>query len=234
MWKDRFKDSERERIVEAGQEVLWSKAGKEALDYLRYQRKINDKTIKKFEMGYCPRYAKHQLKGRLITPIRDVYGNYIAISTRLLMNDNKKTKFWHERFEKSYYLYGLYYAKNSILKNKKIIVVEGEMDVASLHTNGFVMTVGICGSAFSLFQASKIARYCPEVYFLFDSDKAGELALKKVLKIYEEYGLKNMGIDYIPVKLPSGYDPDKYVNEFGKKSLKKCFMDAKEEYKVFG
>jgi DNA primase len=223
---------ERLRIVQAAKRSLKKPEGKKALDYLMDKRGFSLSVIEKFNLGYCPESVEHQLRGRIITPIYDIYGELVALSTRYL-DEKKENKFWHETFDKGSYLYGLCYAKEEILKHKKAIIVEGEFDVAALHTNGFNIAVGVCGSAFTLLQASLLSRYCSEVYILFDGDTPGKKAIERTMNIYGKFGLDVYGIRYIPVYLPKDTDPDEYVINCGKEMMKELLIKAKEENKLW-
>ena len=185
---DRFSEVQRLKIVQAAKRSLRSHEGKQALNYLKEQRGFSDAVIDKFEFGYCPMDINHQLRGRIISPIYDVYGDLVAVSTRsLVMQKGDYGYFWHESFDKGSYLYGLNLAKESILRYGKVIVVEGEFDVASMHDFGFTMTVGVCGSAFTLSQASLLARYCKEVYLMFDNDPSGQDGMKRIMRLSEDH-----------------------------------------------
>jgi len=179
-------------------------------------------------MGYCPMEFHHEVQGRIITPIYDAYGELIVLSTRHL-NENVRNRFWHETFDKGSYLYGLYYAKKTIYKINKVIVVEGEFDVAAFHTNGFTMTVGCCGSAFTLFQISLLSKYCTDFYLFFDGDTAGRAAIERAMKMYEKYSLNTYGLNFFPVFLPEGYDPDDYIKEEGREGVRKKLITARED-----
>lgn len=149
------------------------------------------------------------------------------------MNKGDSGYFWHESFDKGSYLYGLNWAKDSIIRYKKAIVVEGEFDVAAMHSYGFTMTVGVCGSTFTLAQASLLARYCQEVYFMFDNDSSGVNGLKRVMKLHKNNYLDSYGIRYAPVNLPVGKDPDNVLKSVGALGMKKILVKAKEEFKLW-
>jgi DNA primase len=228
-WRDKFPETEREKIVLAAKASLRKPEGQSALDYLLNVRKFSNETINKFNIGYCPTSINHQVKGRIITPIYDTYGNLVAISTRHL-DRSVKNRFWHESFDKGSYLYGLYYAKNKIRKINKVLIVEGECDVACYHSYGFDMTVGLCGSAFTLFQVSLLIKYCTDFYFMFDGDVAGKTSMERAIRDYEKYNLKNYQLRFIPVILPKGRDPDDYLIENGREGVKEKLKTAKENY----
>ena len=233
-WIKEYSETQRIKIVQVAKNSLKKEEGKIALNDLRENRKISDKIIDDFDFGYCPTDYDTQLGGRIITPFYDTYGDLLVITTRHLDRTLKGVdRFWHETFDKGSYLYGLHYAKQNILKYKKAIVVEGEMDVAVLHSNDFSITVGVCGSAFTLSQASLLARYCSEVYFLFDGDDPGKLAAERVLKLYNDNGFDAYGIKYIPVYLPPETDPDEFVITNGRDALKDLMIRAKQNNNIW-
>jgi DNA primase len=223
-----FSELERIRIVEAAKTSLWKPHGKKALDYLLTVRGFTEEMIKKFELGYCPLDVNHEVRGRIIIPFYDTYKKLIVISTRHLDMKHKK-RFLHEPFKKSFYVYGLYNAKNEIIKKNKVIIVEGEFDAISLHSNNLAMTVAICGSSLSLFQVAILSKYCSEFYLLFDGDKAGRSATKRAIDMYKEYGLSRY-ISFFPVYLPDKTDPEEFVQKYGRKELINKMISAKEDY----
>jgi DNA primase len=228
-WENRFREVDRRKIVDLAKKSLWGKEGKEVLNYLKNERGFSDVVIDELDFGFCPSNIDHQLRGRIITPIYDAYDCLVALSTR----DFRRGKgFWHETFAKKMYVYGLNCAKESIIKSQKVIVVEGEFDVASLRTNGFKMTVGICGSALTLFHIVLLARYCSDIYLAFDGDTAGERALEGAMKIYKGYNLEANDIRLIPVGLPSEMDPNDCLRKQGAKKFKEILIASKEEYSL--
>jgi DNA primase len=232
----RLPDVERIKVLEMGKSELWTDQGKEALAYLKEVRKFKDADLIEFEIGYMPQSVTnvngvhHEFAGRIIIPIRDQYGDIIALSSRDYRKDAKK-KFWHEEFIKSNYIYALSVAKKSILKNNKAIVVEGEFDVIQMHSFGIKCTVGMLGSNLKTRQLSLLARYCQEVFLVFDGDQAGLDGLNRTMKIEAEYNLRqSYGIKLIPVYLPQGVDPDDYVKTYGKKTFVELLKKSKETY----
>lgn len=196
-------------------------------------------------MGFVPLWVNHQLAGRIITPIFDVYGELVAVSTRHLYKP-KKEAFWHEDFDKSFYLYGFHIAKTFILKFQKAIVVEGEFDTAFLHSSNIKMAVGLCGSALGLFQVSLLARYCTDVYLLYDGDKGGNLAFQRSKELWEEQcqGVVKlipcrMGSRYVTEKgsnepVLKGYDPDDFIKENGVNGLVELMKKEKKQFLEMG
>ena len=205
--------------------TLRTDEGREALDWLREERGLSDKVINDFQMGFVPSRVQHEFAGRIITPICDPYGKFIAFSSRHIKN---KRSFFHESFEKKFFLYGLHLAKYAMLRQNRAILVEGEMDVAFLHSRGFNMTVGVSGSAFTILQAALLARYCQEVYIVFDRDenKSGQKATDRIMGLVEDGSI--YGMKFIPVKLPMGYDPDDFIKEYKAQAFADLLKKSKE------
>lgn len=229
-WVDRFPESERKSIVKAAKITIDKPEGVKALDYLINVRKLSKKIIDDFDVGYCPKSVNHQVYGRIITPLYDAYRNLVIISTRLPYAAT--LRFWHETFDKGSYLYGLYNAKRSIIKSNKVILVEGEFDVLAMHTSGFTMTVGICGSALTLFQIALLSKYTSFFYLLFDGDGPGQDAIARAMKMHKEYFLRGYDIHFIPVRIPNKLDPDDFIKQKGRKEMKKILVEAYDEYKI--
>lgn len=169
------------------------------------------------------------MAGRILTPLFNPYGKVVAITSRHL---KRKKDFWHEAFDKSFHLYGLNVAKPYILKYKYAVLVEGEFDTAYLYGQNIKMAVGVCGSAFTIFQASLLARYCKKVFIVFDNDKnrSGQKATQRILKLYKD---KLFDFDFIPVELPEETDPDDYVKSYGVKSFASLLKSSEEKYLDF-
>ena len=227
-WIDGFPETERFKIIKAAKTTLSKPEGKIALDYLLNERKFSEEVIDRFDMGYCPPDVNHEVRGRIITPIYGTYGELVVLSTRHL-DKNHYQRFLHESFDKGSYLYGLFYAKKVIQRINRVIIVEGECDVACFHTFGFNMTVGLCGSAFTLFQIALLSKYCTDFYLLFDGDKAGRESIARTMKDYEKYNLDAYGLRFIPVYLPKDCDPDEYLIDGGKKNMINKLRTSKED-----
>lgn len=198
------------------------------MSYLKDKRGISDFIIDKFDLGFVPFQTTHQFHGRIITPIYDSYNNLIALSTKSLeIPKGEPWHFMHEDFEKRFYLYGLNNAKKNIFKYKKAILVEGEMDTLFLHSLGFDIAVGLCGSAFSIYHSALLARYCKEVYIVLDGDRAGRDSKDRIKQIFKDYNFSQYDMKYMYVNLPEGYDPDDFIKEKGKKSFKNLLINSR-------
>ena len=175
---------------------------------------------------------------RVIFPIMDVGHRIIGFGGRVMGDGNPKYLNSPETpiFEKSRNLYGLNIAKTS--KAKNMIIVEGYMDVVSLHQAGFDQTVASLGTAFTSGHANLIARYArsgrpgevaryKEILLCYDSDEAGVDATKRALGVLREAGLVAKVIDLSPYK-----DPDELIKARGAEEFQKR-MDGAENGFMF-
>lgn len=231
------------------------KEQKIAYKYLR-DRGITQATITSFGLGYAMdsytslmRYLKSQgfseldmvnaglilksqkkensyydrFRNRIIFPVFDHRGRVIGFGGRVL--DDSKPKYLNspetELFKKGTNLYGLNFSLKDGLRDRKIIIVEGYMDCISLHQSGINNVVASLGTALTINQAKLLKRYCDEVIISYDADVAGQNATLRGLEI-----LKNEGFLVKVLKVPSGKDPDEYVNKFGKDAFLKLINDA--------
>ena len=241
-----LREVERKQLVEIAADQLFQDEdeSREALNYLVGKRKFNEKLLREFGIGYVPYHVKnddgnrHELAGKITYPIYNQYNELVAVSSRN-WREGARQKFWHESFDKPFYLYGFNIAKNYIQKYRKAILVEGEHDTMSMHKGGIKVTCGILGSAPQVFQIAMLMRYCDEIYTLFDSDVAGERARDMIGKIWEQYNLDGYGVKYYNAELPHAkelglssdkdIDPDFYMKNYGAKSCMKIINEAKNK-----
>lgn len=231
---------ERQKIVKIANQRLLRKQKdcEKAINYLLSQKRgfseeQFEQLIKNYQLGYMNESVvnqygdPHEFSGRLVIPIKDQYGELVALSSRDL-HQKSFMKFFHESFNKSIYLYGLDIAKEEIIKKNKVIIVEGQFDCIYLQMNGFKNTIGILGSAFHIQQLSLIRRYCDQIYFLLDGDKSGKRAASKAIKQYK-HNAKICGLEMFIVDLGSDLDPDEYLRRYGRDQLVKLLNKTKED-----
>lgn len=156
-----------------------------------------------------------RFRDRIIFPIRDSRGRTIAFGGRVLGDDKPKYLNSPETpvFHKGAELYGLFEAKKANNKLKRILIVEGYMDVIALTQMGIRNSVATLGTATSDRHLIRLFRLVPEVVFCFDGDNAGRTAAWRAL----EASLSEMQ-DGRQVKflfLPEGEDPDTLVRKIG-------------------
>lgn len=173
-----------------------------------------------------------RFRNRVMFPIINLRGNVIAFSGRARPGDEKAGgKYVNTSdtpvYKKSENLYAFNFAKNDCAD--RIILVEGNMDVISLHQAGFTNTVAALGTAFTIEQAKLLCRYTKEIVITLDSDTAGQTAVKKVLGV-----LKDSGLPVRVVVLPEGKDPDEYIRKNSPEKFRALLERAESdiEYKL--
>ena len=167
---------------------------------------------------------------RLVFPLIDVMGNVIGFCGRVLEKKVDFAKYINTAetmlFSKGKTLYGINLVKKHKQDNpqdpiKYMIIVEGQMDVVSLHKAGFNTAVASMGTALTENQAKLIKRFTDNVLICYDGDFAGQKATLRGLEILKENGL-NVKV----VSLPEGMDPDDVINKQGKDAYIKLLKDA--------
>jgi len=163
-------------------------------------------TIKSNKGDYYDRF-----RGRIMFPINNIMGATIAFTSRIIEDDPKQAKYINSSespiYTKGKTIYGLDKAKVEIKSTGVAVFVEGNMDVITCHQAGFKNVIATSGTALTEDQIKIISRYTPQIAFCFDTDKAGEAAMKKAVKL----ALKN-DINSKIVAIPSPYkDPDEAI-----------------------
>lgn len=149
-------------------------------------------------------------RNRLMFPVIDVRGNVIAFSGRALADGEPKYMNSPETpvFSKSHNLFGLNLAKKS--KSGYIILVEGNIDVVSLHQAGFDSAVASLGTSLTPEQARLLSRYTGEVVLAYDADEAGKKASQRAIGLLERLELRVRVLTVQGAK-----DPDEYIKTRG-------------------
>jgi DNA primase len=153
-------------------------------------------------------------RARVIFPIHAMSGKIAAFAGRTLSSDKKIPKYINspesEVYVKSKTLYGMYQAKKAIRQKDECILVEGYMDVISLHQAGIKNAVASSGTSLTEGQLQLIRRNAQNLTILYDGDPAGVQAALRGLDLALEQDL-NVRV----VILPQGEDPDSYVQRVG-------------------
>ncbi|PCI52517.1 MAG: DNA primase, partial [Alphaproteobacteria bacterium] len=167
-----------------------------------------------------------RFRHRIIFPIRDSRGRTIAFGGRVLGDDKPKYLNSPETpvFHKGAELYGLHEAKKSGGKFKRMLIVEGYMDVIALAQMGIRNSVATLGTATSARHMTRLFRLVPEIVFCFDGDDAGRKAAWRAL----ESSLPEMedGRQIRFLFLPEGEDPDTLVRKIGKEEFNELIEQA--------
>lgn len=166
-----------------------------------------------------------KLAGRIIFPIFSPNGRVVAFAGRKLREDDTGAKYINSPesiiYVKGRVLYGLSFAKDEIRKLDKAIIVEGYMDLISLYQAGIKNVVAVSGTALTDEQAQLLSRYTKNVVLLFDADTAGIAASMRSIEI-----LLRKDFDVKIATLPSGEDPDSFVNKYGKEEFEDTIKRA--------
>lgn len=157
-----------------------------------------------------------RFRDRIMFPIRDSRGRVIGFGGRIL--DQGEPKYLNspetELFHKGRELYGLFEARQSTRSIKRLLVVEGYMDVVRLHQAGITYAVATLGTATTAEHLTRIFRVCNEVVFCFDGDRAGRSAAWRALENALSQIREGRQIRFL--FLPEGHDPDSLVGEEGR------------------
>ena len=150
-----------------------------------------------------------RFRGRVIYPVHALSGKVVAFGGRTLRSDKSMAKYVNspesEIYSKRRELYGMYQAKQAIAKEGKCIIVEGYMDVISMHQAGICNVVASSGTALTVEQVRLIKRFTNNVTLIYDADAAGIKASLRGIEL-----LLQDGLDIKVLLLPPGEDPDSY------------------------
>lgn len=154
-----------------------------------------------------------RFRGRVIFPIHNLSGKVIAFAGRILKKDPNKPKYINspenDIYNKSKVLYGLFFAKNTIVKENNCYLVEGYTDVISLFQNGIQNVVASSGTSLTVDQIRLIKRFTNRITIIFDGDEAGLKASFRGIDLILEQGM-NVNV----VLLPADEDPDSFARKY--------------------
>ena len=166
------------------------------------------------DAGLCLKYDDGRLVDRfydrVIFPVHSVSGRVIAFGGRTLKTDKSVAKYVNspesEIYVKSKSLYGIYFAKNAISRQDKCILVEGYLDVLSMHQLGVENVVASSGTSLTVEQIRLIRKFTNNITIIYDGDGAGiKAALRGIGLVLKE------GMNVKVVLLPDGQDPDDFA-----------------------
>ena len=233
--------------------LLYSEEGRPALRYL-FQRGITLDFIKRFEIGYAPsspllfkvlndkqvlaetglihESGRPFFRERITFPVRDHAGRVIGFSARKIREETFGGKYINTPetplFKKSRTLFGLNYSRRRIAKERRAILVEGQIDCLKLIEAGLDLTVAALGTAFGESHIALLKQLgVRQAYILFDADAAGAVAASKAGDLFQK-----VGIEALVVRLPAGSDPDAFLNKLGTERLLEL-LDQAETYLAF-
>ena len=152
---------------------------------------------------------------RAIFPIIDAQGRVLGFGGRALGDAKPKylntgdTPVFNKRL-------GVF-AANLLKKQRnlrRVILVEGYMDVIALTQAGLPGVCATLGTALTIEQARMLKRYAPEIWVSYDGDAAGQNAILRALEIFDQEGIKSRVLDF-----PGGMDPDEYIRTYGAQAM---------------
>ncbi len=218
---------------------LYAPVGEKGLSYVQ-KRGLSKGILTQFGVGYAPDswnalvdamrkkgYTDQELKdadlvgekngriydrfrNRVMFPIIDVRGNVIGFGGRVLDDGTPKYLNTSETiiFNKRKNLFGLNLAKKS--KFGYLILVEGNIDVVTLHQYGFDCAVASLGTSLTEEHAALLSRYTEEVVLTYDGDEAGQRAAKRAIPMLEKVGIRVKVL-----KMRDAKDPDEFLHKYG-------------------
>jgi DNA primase len=153
-----------------------------------------------------------KFRNRLMQPVKDTRGRTVGFSGRYLGTYENAPKYLNSPetviFKKNQLLYGLNEVQEGVRKNRKIILLEGNLDVIAAYKAGTDFAVAPLGTAFTASQAKLLKRYADLILLAFDKDTAGQNALIRSLDILEKVGVRHKVVDYHGAK-----DPDELIQQ---------------------
>ena len=231
-------------------EQLFAPGGAECLAYVQ-KRGLNKSIVTRFGIGFAPNswnalvdamkkkgYTDQELRdadlvgekngriydrfrNRLMFPIIDVRGNVIGFGGRVL--DDSKPKYLNTSetliFNKRRNLFGLNLAKKT--NYPYLILVEGNIDVVTLHQYGFDNAVASLGTSLTDEHATLLSRYTEQVVLTYDGDEAGQRAAQRAIPMLEK-----VGIQVKVLQMKDAKDPDEFLHKFGADKFKLLLEDS--------
>lgn len=166
---------------------------------------------------------------RVIFPIHSLSGRVIAFGGRTLKADKTIAKYVNspesEIYLKRRSLYGIYFAKGEISKKDKCLLVEGYLDVISMHQAGITNVVASSGTSLTTEQIRLIRRFTSNITILYDGDSAGIKASLRGIDLVLEEGM-NVKI----VLIPDGDDPDSFSMKHTKEEVEEFISGHEQDF----
>lgn len=170
-----------------------------------------------------------RFRGRVIFPVHTLSGKVVAFGGRVLKKDEKTAKYVNspesEIYHKSNELYGIYFAKQAIVKEDRCFLVEGYTDVISMHQAGIENVVASSGTALTQGQIRLIHRFTSNITVLYDGDAAGiKAALRGIDLLLED------GMNVKVVLLPDGEDPDSFARKHNASQFSEFIKQSETDF----
>ena len=185
--------------------------------------------------GICYETDDHRLRdrfwGRVIFPVHTLSGKVVAFGGRVLSTATKGVKVKYvnspesEIYHKSNELYGIYFAKQAIVKQDRCFLVEGYTDVISMHQSGIENVVASSGTALTPGQIRLIHRFTNNITVLYDGDVAGiKASIRGIDMLLEE------GMNIKVCLLPDGDDPDSFARKHNSEEFQTFIREHEKDF----
>ena len=212
----------------------WAPTGRKALTEAAIAKGFKEEYL--IDTGLSIKYDDGRLADRffdrVIFPIHSVSGRVIAFGGRTLKTDKSVAKYVNspetEIYDKSRSLYGIWFAKNEISKRDKCYLVEGYLDVLSMHQLGITNVVASSGTSLTVPQIRLIHKFTQNVTIMYDGDSAGiHAALRGIGLVLKE------GLNVKVVLLPDGDDPDSYSRKHTLEEVEDFISTHEQDFITF-
>jgi len=208
------------------------KTAEKAGHQLKYLEKTGLVIKREDDQGHDTGRRYDRFRGRVMFPIHNVSGRVVGFGARTLKRDDKMAKYLNspesEIYHKSDVLYGLFQARQPIRHEELCYLVEGYLDVLSLHQGGIKNVVASSGTSLTEGQIRLIKRYTDNVTVLYDGDAAGIKASLRGIDLLLEGGL-NVRV----VLFPDGDDPDSYIRKVGDQRFADYVENQSQDFIAF-
>ena len=225
---------------------LWDSAEADGARAYLAERRLEEKVLRDFRVGYAPRTGDRVSAGarrdgfseqeiaaaglggggrgdyfreRIIFPLADARGRVLGFGARAV-REGQQPKYINSRendlYRKRQQLFGIDVARSPAAKAARIVAVEGYTDVLALHQAGIPESVALMGTALADEQQAELARAAPTVFLALDADASGQEAMLKAA-----HGLEQRGVELRVVAMPTGADPAELVTAEGPESFTK-------------
>lgn len=212
----------------------WSPSGKHGLSDAAGAAGFKEEFL--LDTGLCVRKDDGTLQDRfydrVMFPIHSVSGRVIAFGGRTLRTDKAIAKYVNspetEIYVKSRSLYGIYFAKNEISRQDRCYLVEGYLDVISMHQLGITNVVASSGTSLTVEQIRLISKFTRNITIIYDGDSAGiNAALRGIGLVLKE------GMNVKVVLLPDGDDPDSYSHKHTLEEVRDFIRTREQDFISF-
>ncbi|MHC1731043.1 MAG: DNA primase [Bacteroidales bacterium] len=174
-------------------------------------------------------YLFDRFAGRIMFPIHSLSGQVLGFGGRVIKTDPKAAKYVNtpetEIYHKSRIVYGIFQARQAIIKEDRCYLVEGYTDVLSMHESGVENVVASSGTALTQEQIRLIKRFTPNITMLYDGDPAGiKASIRGTDMVLEE------GMNVRIVMLPDGEDPDSWSKKTSDEEFKRYLKENETDF----